>query len=283
MWLKPILSILAGLVLFAAGVVAYGAWRWEAATSVLRTRLDAGRLPVTPRVYRTAELEQLPPQVQHYFQAVLSAGQPIVLSARVRHAGEFSTAPGRWRPFTSDQVVVTQRPGFDWNARVRMAPGVSVFVHDAYVQGEGILHASLLGLWTVADQRGTPEAASGELMRYLAEAAWYPTALLPSQGVRWEVVGAGVARGVLTDGTTTVALDFHFDADGLVSTIRAEARPRLVDGNVVSTPWEGRVWGYELRDGMLVPLAGEVAWLLPEGREPYWRGRVTGLAYEVAK
>ena len=28
--------------------------------------------------------------------------------------------------------------------------------------------------------------AEGELMRFLAEAAWYPTALLPSQGVRWQ-------------------------------------------------------------------------------------------------
>ena len=32
------------------------------------------------------------------------------------------------------------------------------------------------------------EVAQGELMRFFAEAAWYPTALLPSQGVRWQAV-----------------------------------------------------------------------------------------------
>jgi len=50
----------------------------------------------------------------------------------------------------------------------------------------------------------------------------------------------------------------------------------------VPTPWEGRLWGYELSDGMRVPLQGEVAWHLPEGPMPYWRGRITSLRYEFA-
>ena len=31
----------------------------------------------------------------------------------------------------------------------------------------------------------------------------------------------------------------------------------------------GHFWNYEERDGMRVPLDGEVAWLLPEGAKPY--------------
>jgi len=61
-------------------------------------------------------------------------------------------------------------------------------VHDAYISGEGLLHASLFGLVSIVNLRGTQEIAQGELMRFFAEAAWYPTALLPSQGVRWEAV-----------------------------------------------------------------------------------------------
>ncbi len=63
-------------------------------------------------------------------------------------------------------------------------PGLPVRVHDAYVTGEGILHASLLGLFSLVDMRGGGDVAEGELMRFFAEAAWYPTALLPIQGVR---------------------------------------------------------------------------------------------------
>jgi hypothetical protein len=45
-----------------------------------------------------------------------------------------------------------------------------------------------MGLSALADLRCEGEIARGELMRYLAEAAWYPTALLPSQSVQWEAL-----------------------------------------------------------------------------------------------
>jgi hypothetical protein len=50
----------------------------------------------------------------------------------------------------------------------------------------------------------------------------------------------------------------------------------------VPTPWRGRFWNYEERDGMRVPLDGEVAWLLPEGDKSYWRGHITDLEYAFA-
>ena len=54
-------------------------------------------------------------------------------------------------------------------------------------------------------------------------------------------------------------------------------------GKVVPTPWQGRYWNYEERGGMRVPLDGEVAWLLPAGEKPYWRGRNDEVAYEFAR
>lgn len=51
----------------------------------------------------------------------------------------------------------------------------------------------------------------------------------------------------------------------------------------MATPWQGRYGDYELRDGMLIPLEGEVAWLLREGPKPYWRGRIRRIEYGYAK
>ena len=209
----------------------------------------------------------------------------MVAGVRVRHTGTFNMGEttDQWKPFTSDQRVVTRRPGFDWDGRVAMAPGLPVRVHDAYVGGEGILHASLLGLLPVVDMRGTRDVAEGELMRFLAEAAWYPTRLLPGQGLRWEAVDDDSARATLNDAGISVTMLFTFDEQGLIETVRAEARGRTVGGEVVPTPWQGRFWNYEERGGMLVPLDGEVAWLLPEGAKPYWRGHITGISYEFAR
>ncbi|HXH12973.1 MAG TPA: DUF6544 family protein [Alphaproteobacteria bacterium] len=100
--------------------------------------------------------------------------------------------------------------------------------------------------------------------------------------MRWAAVDAASARATLQDGDTTLTLLFRFKANGLIETVRAEARGRTVAGAVIPTPWEGWWSGYELRDGMRIPLQGEVAWLLPEGPKPYWRGRITRLRYDFA-
>jgi hypothetical protein len=279
------LLIVLGLSIVVAAVIFYGEFHWQSGTREMRNRLEAATLPIESKVFDSRGLESMPAPVQRYFRAVLKDGQPMIASIRIAHAGQFSlgeTEP-KWVPFTSSQMVVTRRPGFDWDARMRMAPGINVFVHDAYVAGEGILHATLLGLVTLANLRGTPEAAQGELMRFFAEAVWYPTALLPSQGVRWEAVDNTLAKATIRDGDVTVTLLFRFNDDGLIGSVRAEARGRVVNGAVVPTPWEGRLWRYEVRDGLRIPLEAEVAWQLPEGPLPYWRARITEIAYEFAR
>ena len=282
---RVFLIVLALVAVLLVGAWFYGAYRWNSETQELRARLDAARAPVRPQTVDFRELEGLPAPVQRYFRAVLEDGQPMATGVRVRYEGTFNMGEttDQWKPFTSDQKVVTQRPGFDWDARIAMMPGLPVRAHDSYVAGEGTLHASLLGLFTVADQRGTDDMAEGELMRFFAEAAWYPTALLPSQGVRWVAVDESSAHATLTDGDISITMLFTFDEQGLIETARAESRGRMVDGNGVPMPWRCRFWSYQERGVMLVPIDGEVAWMLPEGEKPYWRGRITEIYYEFAE
>lgn len=284
MWLKPLLTFGLLLAIISAATILYGASRWDARTRDIRQRLEAARAPVYPRAVDFRELDGLPAVVQRYLRQVLKEGQPMITAVSVRHSGEMnmSETSEQWRPFTSEQRVIPQRPGFDWHANISMMPGVPVRVHDAYVAGDGILHAAVLGLFTVADVSGTRDVAEGELMRFFAEAAWYPTAFLPSQGVRWEAVTAHSALGSLRDGDIELTLLFSFGEDGLIETVRAKARGRMVNGQPVPTPWQGRFWNYGERNGMRTPLDGEVAWVLPDGPKPYWRGRITESNYELA-
>ena len=285
MWWQIILFVIVSLVVILVAVLLYGSMRWRASTKVMRKNLDATRIPIVPETYDVKELEGLPRPVQNYFRAVLKEGQPMIAAVTVKHTGDFNMGEDdtQWRPFTSTQRVHTQRLGFDWEARIKMAPGLAAKVHDAYIAGEGILHASLFGLVTVAEIRGTPEAARGELMRYFAETAWYPTKLLPSQGVCWEAVDDHAAQATLKDGDTELTMLFRFDENHLIESVYTEARERIVGDEAVPTPWEGRLSHYERQDGMLIPLEGEVAWILPEGPKFYWRGRITQLSYEFAQ
>ncbi len=281
MWIKSIVIITVSIIVLFGLVSLYGSYQWRLSTDKLRAKLTGGRQAITPKTYDSKELEGLPDPVQRYFQAVLKDGQPIVAAVNLSQQGLFnmSETKAKWSPFTATQFVTTQRPGFDWDARIQMAPGVSAFVHDAYMLGGGSLHASLLGLFTVADVRDTPQAAQGELLRFFAEMPWYPTALLPSQGVRWEATDNTSARATVTDAQTTVSLVFRFNADGTIETMRAEARYR---DKLTTMPWSGRFWDYSTRDGMLIPLQGEVGWEYPDGIRLYYKGKVTEINYEFA-
>lgn len=280
-WKMALLIIFTVVILVAAAIL-YGGLHWNSSTKDLLARLEAARVSAGPRTYDPRELDPLPAPVQRYFRAALTEGQPLVAAVTVEHAGTFNMSTGgeKWQPFTSRQRVTTQCPGFVWDARIAVAPGLKARVHDAYVEGEGILHATLLGFLTLVNMRGTRTVAEGELMRFFAETAWYPTALLPSQGVQWTAVDDSSARAALKDGDISLTLLFRFDEAGLIASVRAEARGRTVGREVIPTPWEGRWWRYNLRDGMRVPIEGEVAWILPEGPKPYWRGRITSLSYE---
>jgi hypothetical protein len=221
---------------------------------------------------------EVPDPVQRYLEAVVAPGVMPVRRVEIRQEGMLLLG-SRWCPYRATQRVDLHPPGFDWRARVRILPGIRVHVRDAYGGGRGFLHARLLGLFTVARLEGGGETARSELLRYLAETPWYPTALLPGEGVTWEAVDPRAARATLVDGETVATVTFRFGSDGLVGTVRAEARPRQVGKELVPTPWEGRFRDYAWRGGLRIPLEGEVAWLLPEGRRTYWRGRIVGIRY----
>lgn len=284
-WMVWSLVLLLLLALAALGLRSYGAERWDTATQALAHRLQAAREPMAvPLRYDARELEGLPVPVQRYFRAVLTEGQPIITTTSVELVGHFnlSAAGEQWKPFTSRQWVVARRPGFLWDAQVALLPGVPVRVVDRYIAGEGGLRAAVLGLFTVGQVQGGGEIARGELMRWFAEAAWYPTALLPSQGVQWEAFDDRSAYATIVDGPITLRLLFEFDEAGLMVAARAAARGAMVGQDMVMLPWEGRWSGRLVRDGMVVPLTGEAAWFPPQGRKPYFRGTVTALTYGFA-
>jgi hypothetical protein len=277
--IKLLLFLLVALVAVWAALLLRGHTRWTRASRRLRERLDAVPPPTLPGPELVPADQPLPAPVQRWFAQVLPADLPTARTLHLKHRGEFNTRSDgeRWAPFVSSQTVRLDRPGFLWDARIRMFPGLAVHVHDAYLDGEGILRAQLLGQFPLADLADREGLAEGELMRWIAEAAWYPWVLRPGAAVRWAAVDDAHADVTVHDGALSITLRFGFDAGGLLRSVRSEARGRSVGGEIVPTPWEGLWSDYRKVDGRLLPMAGEVAWILPGGRKPYWRGTVTEL------
>lgn len=291
LWTGLVVGVLA---ITAVGLAALGSQRWTVSTAPLARELEAARNdgivtglnPKATTHYDPHELEGLPAPVERYFRAVLKDGQPMISSVTIEMAGTINMSADveQWKPFTSVQRVITAsagaRSGFMWNAQISMLPGLRVHVLDAYIAGKGLLRAAVAGLFKVADMSDGGEMARGEFMRFLAETPWYPTALLPSQGVQWAAVDATSAKATLVDGSVALTVLFHFNDAGLIDAVRADARGRMVGKEILMTPWECGLANYLVRDGMTVPISGTAAWVLPDGPKTYFHGTVKSMIYE---
>ncbi|MGZ3497060.1 MAG: DUF6920 family protein [Vulcanimicrobiaceae bacterium] len=234
-----------------------------------------------PSAFSLEQLAGVPEPVARYFQFALLLGQPLIRRAHLRQAGVMRSDAGeRWYEFTAAENFSVVTRGFVWDASMRLAPLVNMRIRDSYVDGEAASEAKLAGVFSVGTQRGTPEVASASLLRYLAEAPWLPTALLPASGVDWSPVGHHTARATLRDRNTLVALDAHFGEAGEIVKITAE-RYRDVKGKAVLTPWTGHYSDYVRVQGMMIPMAAEVEWLMPHGWVSVWRGRIVSAFYDI--
>jgi hypothetical protein len=272
-----IIGVLAILAITAAGI---GQMRWNRGTQDAVRSLRGNAEPAPDILWSPEMTDTLPAPVARYFRFALLPGRPLPRSTTLDQVGEFLTKPdGNWSPFTAIEHLSTRPPGFVWDASIGTAPLITVRVRDGYRDGHGKMLARVAGLLTVAEGRDTPELAQGALARYLAEAVWIPTALLPGEGLAWVPLDDSTARATLADRGNAVSVDFHFDPDGRVVRVSG-MRYRDVDGQGVLTPWEGQFGDYRAVEGMMVPARGSVSWLLPEGRYTYWKGSVVGWEFQ---
>ena len=222
----------------------------------------------------------LPAPVARYLRMALPRPASIG-EVRMTQSGTLRTdvASERWMPFEAEQIIVPPATGFVWNARVHVAPLVHVRVRDALIQGLGSGQVSLLSAFTVSADAGTPEMNAGSLHRYLAEAVWYPTALLPRPALRWAAIDDTRALATLTAHGVTVSLEFRFAETGEVIGIYTPGRWGKFSDGYRQAGWEGHFRDYRERGGVVVPSEGDVGWYVEDELRVVWKGRV--IAYDV--
>jgi len=110
-------------------------------------------------------------------------------------------------------------------------------------------------------------------------AAWFPTRLVPGDGLTWKPVDDERAEATLTDGPTTVSLEFRFDDHGDLVELYSPGRFRDVNGTSVPTPWRVRALGQEVVGGVRMMTPAVVEWVLPDGPMQYWRGKIRDVKY----
>lgn len=280
-WAKTTLFVLGVLVAITAIALWLGVRSQQRELTQLGAELDRVTGPPHTGLIDLKSFNGIPAPVARYFTRVLQQGQPHIELARFQQAGTLRTDVNsdRWYSFEAVQTVAPPAVGFLWNARVAMAPLLHVRVRDAFIAGRGSGQVSLLSAFNISEAEGNPEMNAGALHRYLAEAVWYPTALLPSANLQWTAIDEHAALATLTDNGVTVSLEFRFNAEDEVVGIFTPARWGSFDGGFKQMPWEGHFRNYVNRGGMLVPSEGEVGWYVSGEWRSVWKGNVTAFDY----
>jgi hypothetical protein len=279
-WMVTGATIVTGVVTAIAAAVTVAIVRWNADAAGRVAKLRVPR-EAEARPYSRDDLIGLPAPVVRYLEFALTPGQPIVRHTRLRQVGEFAMQPDSWKPFTAVQDFSAAPPGFLWDARIRISPAIPVFVRDGYCAGEGAMFGALSAVVPVVNEHGTVSMASGELLRYLAEAVFFPTAFLPRDGVSWSPIDENTARVTLVDAETMVSCDVNFGEHGEIMGISAMRRG-APNRKSELTRWSGRFGDYRRVNGMMIPMSGEVEWALPDGPRPYFRAHIVDVQHDFA-
>lgn len=234
--------------------------------------LFAGSTNVAGRTYHESQLTELPAPVQRYFRRVLREGQPYLRGVRLRHTGQFKTDLDKdWVDIEGEQYLTADPPGFIWQGTTRQFTA-----RDEYVAGRGGLTVLLLGAVPVVHGTG-PQYDQGEMLRWLGESAWQPTALLPNEHLRWTAVNDLAARLEFTHGEHTVHYLVRFNAHDEIT----ECEALRYQGETRLLPWRGRFSEYRELHGVLVPTRIEGLWVMDGQERPYARFTVQELQYAL--
>lgn len=199
--------------------------------------------------------------------ARVNCGTTVALSQSGRMR---ASAGSRWQAFKAVQTISLTRCAFDWKAR--SGPLGMIHIQDALIDGAGRLDVLALGLVPLAKIPPSDALTRGELIRYLAEIALAPDAILQNPDIRWRDEGGGRLIAGAGSGATAAEVVLTLDGDGRIGEAYAPDRGALVDGVTVPKPWRGAFSDYRHHNGVWLPFFGEVSWGGPEGEWVYWQG-----------
>lgn len=203
-------------------------------------------------------------------------GVPEPSSAKLvtfTQSGDMRLGKGTRRTrFQARQTIDLIKPGFAWRATA--GPFGAISVCDSYDDGAGALDVRLFGRLRLAHMGG-PELAKGEIMRYLAELAWAPDAILLNNSLDWSAIDKRTLCVATGSGAGRGSIRINLDENGRIGSIFAPDRP-FTDGRLISErPWSGRFFDYRRHAGRWLPFAAEVGWAIDGWVTNYWRGRIT--------
>jgi hypothetical protein len=234
--------------------------------------LYSNLINATENSFSYSQLEELPQPVQKYFKLAIPANQPYIRCVRLKHVGQFKTAPDKpSKDIIGEQYFITSSPGFIWKGK--LGP---VTAQDMYLVDKGKLSVSLLETFPIMKTEGET-VDQGELLRWLGESVWFPTNLLPNDQLEWEPIDSATAKLIYNHNNLSIYFIVSFNEKGEITQLQTE---RYYKGKNLVT-WIGHCSGYKMIHGFTIPTEIKATWKLNTGDHTYANFKLTEIEYDI--
>lgn len=243
-------------------------------------QITDGAASASSQKFTYNQLSGMPDPVQKYFRHVLKDGQEYIRTVRLNQTGEFRTKDAdRWVPLDAQQYYATESPAFVWHAHVKPTPYTWIEARDVYHKGSGFMEGKLLSAFPLMSDSGR-EMELSSLARFLSEAPWYPTALLPGKYLEWRAIDAHSAKAVISDAGYSVSAVFTFHDNGEITKVTTEDRYRSVNGKKERNSWTAHFKNYQELNGIKIPTEVEAEWNMTKGTFQYAKLKIVQIQYD---
>jgi len=234
----------------------------------------------TSHVSIEGALQACPESVKKYLRRAIGDNKRMIHFASIKQIGEFRTSPdGDWSPSRADGHYLATKPGFIWKARFGGSIIPSKIAWLELLDGKGFGSVKFLGLFTLLNPSGH-EADTSLLTRYLMEAMWFPTALIPTNLLSWREIDSHRAEAILRYGSIHVSAIFVFNDEYDVIEIITEDKYRDFRSSFEKAKFTLTCSSHATNDGMRIPMKVEFVWNLPSGDFSYGKYSITSIQYE---
>ena len=187
-------------------------------------------------------------------------GAEVVLSL----SGYLRERPAdRPTPYTAGEKLRLRSAEFVWSAKCD--PISMLVVRDQLVADEGRLSLLAFGAVPLSAPKSGAAITRAEIMRYLADLAWAPDAILHNDALSWTEIDGRTLKVAAGHGEGLAEILLRLGDDGLIASAEADDRPHWEGGAFVRRPWRVRFSGYNERHGRLTPSHAESSWVLDSG------------------
>jgi hypothetical protein len=232
--------------------------------------------------FHAGAISSLPPIVQKYFTNTLQEGQRYIDFIQMSQEADFRTQiDGDWSHLSANVWYGAFEPGMVWKARfgTSLLPFKTASLEFIHGKGHGLVR--LLGTITLLEPHGY-EADITLLSRYLMEAVWFPTVLLPNRHIEWSPVSELSAKAEIHFEGLRASAIFTFTPDGQIENIVTHDKFRDFKGSFEKEQFTLHCKNFKQFQNITIPTEVEFVWNLPSKDFSYGKFRVADIRYEFS-